>query len=57
MGWRKVTSDTEGGKMLSTMVNSTASAESDTSTMPAENLYFAREVGPFLYLSALYTVF
>ncbi|XP_048440340.1 5'-nucleotidase SurE-like isoform X2 [Pyrus x bretschneideri] len=44
MGWRQVTSDTEGGKMLSTMVNSTASAESDTSTTPAENLYFAREV-------------
>ncbi|KAM1083684.1 hypothetical protein ACFX19_022451 [Malus domestica] len=44
MGWRQVTSDTEGGKMLSTMVNSTASAESDTSTTPAENLYFAREL-------------
>ncbi|KAM1301424.1 hypothetical protein ACFX15_012129 [Malus domestica] len=44
MGWRQVTSDSEGGKMLSTMVNSIASAEIATSTTPAENTYFAREV-------------
>ncbi|KAM1634275.1 hypothetical protein ACFXTN_011226 [Malus domestica] len=44
MGWRQVTSDSEGGKMLSTMVNSIASAEIATSTTPAENTYFVREV-------------
>ncbi|KAJ4722450.1 putative 5'-nucleotidase surE [Melia azedarach] len=46
MGWRQVTSETQGGKMLSTMTMETDSAartETDTSTILQENLLFRRE--------------
>lgn len=54
MGWRRVTSEMQGGKMLSTMTMDTDSAvtiETDTSTPLEEDLLFRREVGPFIFLS------
>ncbi|KAH9682664.1 5'-nucleotidase [Citrus sinensis] len=47
MGWRRVTSEMQGGKMLSTMTMDTDSAvtiETDTSTPLEEDLLFRREV-------------
>ncbi|XP_075653898.1 uncharacterized protein LOC142624254 [Castanea sativa] len=47
MGWKQVTSDMQGGKMLSTMTmeaNSEASAETETSATLPDNLLFKREV-------------
>lgn len=47
MGWKQVTSDMQGGKMLSTMAmeaNSEASAETETSATWPDNLLFKREV-------------
>lgn len=47
MGWRPVTSDMHGGKMLSTMtmdVDSVVLTEADASTMSQEHLLFKREV-------------
>ncbi|XP_024931219.2 uncharacterized protein LOC107423200 isoform X2 [Ziziphus jujuba] len=47
MGWRQVTSDKQGGKMLSTMTmdtNSPASTEIETPVISAENLLFKREI-------------
>ncbi|XP_059649720.1 uncharacterized protein LOC132295461 [Cornus florida] len=46
MGWRQVTSDAQGGKMLSTMTMDTnpAFTETDTSTVSQEQLVFKREV-------------
>ena len=52
MGWRQVTSDAQGGRMLSTMTmetNSSASTEMDVSTISQERLLFKREVGFFLF--------
>lgn len=54
MGWKQVTSDMQGGKMLSTMTmeaNSEASAETETSATLPDNLLFKREVCPSLYPS------
>ncbi|KAK0607417.1 hypothetical protein LWI29_014667 [Acer saccharum] len=47
MGWRQVTSETEGGKMLSTMTMETDSAaqtETNTSTALQDHALFKREV-------------
>lgn len=47
MGWRQVTDEQQGAKMLSTMAMETESAavtETDTSTTLQENLLFKREV-------------
>ncbi|KAB1214196.1 5'-nucleotidase SurE [Morella rubra] len=47
MGWRQITSNMQGGKMLSTMTmeaNSEASEETETSTISPECLLFKREV-------------
>ncbi|KAF3457148.1 hypothetical protein FNV43_RR01805 [Rhamnella rubrinervis] len=47
MGWRQVTSDSQGGKMLSTMTmetDSAASNEIDTQIVRADHLLFKREV-------------
>ncbi|KAF8007161.1 hypothetical protein BT93_K1227 [Corymbia citriodora subsp. variegata] len=47
MGWRPVTSDMHGGKMLSTMTmdtDSLVSTEADALTMSQEHLLFKREV-------------
>ncbi|GLT55293.1 hypothetical protein SLA2020_284300 [Shorea laevis] len=47
MGWREVTSNMHGGKMLSTMTmegNSEESAETETSSISPEHLMFKREV-------------
>ncbi|GMY27416.1 5'-nucleotidase SurE [Fagus crenata] len=47
MGWKQVTSNMQGGKMLSTMTmeaNSEASAETETSATLSENRLFKREV-------------
>ncbi|PSR92726.1 5'-nucleotidase [Actinidia chinensis var. chinensis] len=47
MGWQQVTSDAQGGQMLSTMTmetNSLTSTEMDASTVPPQNLLFKREV-------------
>ena len=52
MGWQQVTSDAQGGQMLSTMTmetNSLTSTEMDASTVPPQNLLFKREVGLFLF--------
>lgn len=46
MGWRQVSSDTQGGKMLSTMTMDTDPAvqtETDSSTISQEHLLFRRE--------------
>ncbi|KAB1223342.1 5'-nucleotidase SurE [Morella rubra] len=46
MGWRQITSNMQGGKMLSTMTmeaNSEASEETETSTISPECLVFKRE--------------
>lgn len=54
MGWREVTSNMHGGKMLSTMTmegNSEESAETETSSISPEHLMFKREVCSFLYPS------
>lgn len=55
MGWKQVTSNMQGGKMLSTMTmeaNSEASAETETSATLSENCLFKREVCPFFDPSA-----
>jgi len=55
MGWEQVTSNVQGGKMLSTMTmeaNSEGSAETETSSISPEHLLFKREVCSFLYPSA-----
>ena len=55
MGWKQVTSNMEGGKMLSTMTmeaNSEESAETESSSLLPEHLLFKREVCSFLYPSA-----
>ncbi|KAI8566259.1 hypothetical protein RHMOL_Rhmol02G0026000 [Rhododendron molle] len=47
MGWRQVTSDTQGGKMLSTMTmetNSITSTDVDLPTISGESLLFKRAV-------------
>ncbi|KAL2463822.1 Survival protein SurE-like phosphatase/nucleotidase [Forsythia ovata] len=47
MGWRQVTSDSQGGKMLSTMsmeMSSSSNFESDASSAPHDHLLFKREV-------------
>ncbi|XP_058193185.1 uncharacterized protein LOC131310279 [Rhododendron vialii] len=47
MGWRQVTSDTQGGKMLSTMTmetNSITSSDVDLPTISGESLLFERAV-------------
>uniref|UniRef100_A0A5B7C3Q1 Survival protein SurE-like phosphatase/nucleotidase domain-containing protein n=1 Tax=Davidia involucrata TaxID=16924 RepID=A0A5B7C3Q1_DAVIN len=46
MGWRQVTSDAQGGKMLSTMTMETnlACTEMDASTVSQEHILFKREV-------------
>ncbi|KAE8077028.1 hypothetical protein FH972_015637 [Carpinus fangiana] len=47
MGWKQVTSNMEGGKMLSTMTmeaNSEESAETESSSLLPEHLLFKREV-------------
>ncbi|XP_057486534.1 uncharacterized protein LOC130772612 [Actinidia eriantha] len=47
MGWRQVTSDAQGGRMLSTMTmetNSSTSTEMNVSTISQECLLFKREV-------------
>ncbi|KAH7573768.1 hypothetical protein JRO89_XS03G0204500 [Xanthoceras sorbifolium] len=54
MGWRQVTSETQGGKMLSTMTMETDSAaqtETDTSTALQDHLLFKREVFFFFFFS------
>ncbi|KAE9453172.1 hypothetical protein C3L33_14912, partial [Rhododendron williamsianum] len=51
MGWRQVTSDTQGGKMLSTMTmetNSITSTDVDLPTISGESLLFKRAVSFFL---------
>ena len=50
MGWRQVTSERQGGKMLSTMEmesDSSARTEIDTSTVAGGHLLFKREVIPY----------
>ncbi|CAI9776335.1 unnamed protein product [Fraxinus pennsylvanica] len=47
MGWRQVTSDAQGGKMLSTMtmeMNSSSNFESDALSAPHDHLMFKRQV-------------
>ncbi|XP_022722874.1 uncharacterized protein LOC111280009 [Durio zibethinus] len=47
MGWRQITSERQGGKMLSTMEmesDSSARTEIDTSTIAGGDLFFQREV-------------
>ncbi|KAK3040577.1 hypothetical protein RJ639_029023 [Escallonia herrerae] len=47
MGWRQVTSEAQGGKMLSTMTmetNSVACTDMDASTISPDHLLFKREV-------------
>lgn len=47
MGWRQVTSDAQGGKMLSTMTmetNSITSTDVEVPTASGENLLFKRAV-------------
>ncbi|KAK1414824.1 hypothetical protein QVD17_30583 [Tagetes erecta] len=46
MGWKQVSSDAQGGNMLSTMTNGPTSVASDTEATPVsqENLLFKREV-------------
>lgn len=56
MGWRPVSSDMHGGKMLSTMTMDTDSAmltEADASSTSQEHLLFKREVR-ILFLVFLY---
>ena len=51
MGWKQVTSEAEGRKMLSDMTNTDTpapAAEFDMSTISPGSLLFAREVGSFL---------
>lgn len=54
MGWRDVTSDTRGGKMLSTMTMETdaaGSAETDAQNVSADHRLFQREVCPFFHFT------
>lgn len=54
MGWRDVTSDTHGGKMLSTMTMETdmvGSAETDAQNVSADHRLFQREVCPFFHFT------
>lgn len=47
MGWKQVTSDAQGGKMLSTMtmkMNSSSNFESDALSAPHDHLMFKRQV-------------
>jgi hypothetical protein len=56
MGWRQVTSDTEGRIMSSDMTNTDTDTptNSGTSSTSPEHLLFAREVGSFPYLFFLF---
>jgi len=51
MGWRQVTSETEGQKMSSDMTNTDAEIPKnfDPSSISPEHLLFAREVGRFRF--------
>lgn len=56
MGWKQVTSEAEGRKMLSDMTNTDTpapAAEFDMSTISPGSLLFAREVRSFLLLEHL----
>jgi len=56
MGWKQVTSEMEGRKMLSDMTNAETAAHADVnvSSLSPESLLFAREVGLFCLLENLY---
>jgi len=47
MGWKQITSEAEGRKMLSDMTNAETAAHADVnvSSISPESLLFAREVG------------
>ena len=60
MGWREVSSDLQGGKMLSTMTmetDSAGSAETDTPSASADYRLFQREVSPFIVLLFVMFIF
>lgn len=59
MGWRQVTSNTQGRRVLSTMTmdtNPEVCTEMDASPRSGEHLLFKREVGS-LYLSSFLFLF
>jgi len=62
MGWRQVTSETEGRRMSSDMTNTDTdtSKKIGTSSASSEHLLFAREVGSFtsifIYLKSQYFI-